>query len=97
MDLFCFGPNVYNDPKLPIMCCYIARYYVKITGHETYIPTKMGVGPKQNRFILKIIFYCYLALNLFSFGVIFNQLHILQLFEMSDNFELLKRLGRFKV
>ena len=32
-DLFCFAPpprpRVFNAPQLPIMCCNIARYYVK--------------------------------------------------------------------
>ena len=28
-DLFFFGPQCLYDPQLQIICCYIARYYVR--------------------------------------------------------------------
>ena len=28
-DLFCSPPSVFYDPQLQIICCYIARYYVR--------------------------------------------------------------------
>ena len=30
VDLLCFAPSGFYDPQLQIMCCYVARYNVKI-------------------------------------------------------------------
>ena len=46
-------PVFFYDPQLQILCCYIARSYVKKArapgGHKRFMLTKLGGGAKQNR------------------------------------------------
>ena len=55
-------PVFFYDPQLQILCCYIARYYVKKArapgGHKRFMLTKLGGGTeyipkiKKNEYIL---------------------------------------------
>ena len=66
MDLFCFGPQYFYDPQFQILCCYIARYYVKIMhvclGAIKHIfPLSWGGGGQNRSTDRYISVECYLT------------------------------------